>query len=912
MKKIIFLLVFIIHSLVFAQTTGKIAGRVVDAKTNEALPGVQIVIVAKWINGKEVKLDKCIGATSDLNGNYYIINIPPGYYSVEFQMIGYKTVKYEKVRVSVNRTKEINVKLQETILSGEPIVVEAKTIEIKKDQTSSIRNISSTEIKRLPIESVHQVVALQPGVVAGHFRGGRSGEVSYLINGIDVSESFSHSGRSIDVNPSAVQEVDVITGTFNAEYGRAMSGVVNIVTKEGGDRFNGTFYSNIGTYLTNHKDKFIGLKDFDIRSKDIRMTLSGPIIKNYVNFFVNTRYRHNLGHLNGIYRFKVDDYSDFHGDSTQWYSEHNGDNSYVPMNWSKNFSYFGNLTYKPLPQFKASLLSAINDDRGQGYDHFYKYNPYGRATSYRKSYMFALLINHSISNKMFYEFKLSYIKNYNGNYVYKNPYDPRYVHDVYSRSFGVGFSTGGQQKHHIERTMKDYNFKYDITWQLNNNHSLKSGFLYSYHILDNKSFTIRNKYYGEKEEFIFYYDSTANKRIYPYYEPEILPDSSTYTDIYKHKPFELSCYIQDKMEFEYMVINLGVRLDYFSPNTYYPSQWRNPANQLSFPNNPEKMSKYLKATPKYQISPRLGISYQLGKTALLHFAYGHFFQMPPLYAIYQNHSHMIPPFDFAVVMGNPQINAQKTVQYEIGLWQKLMEGMNLELTVYYRDIYNLLSAKVITTFNQIRYGLYSNKDYGNVRGLEAKYDINYKNLFINLNYTYQYTRGNADSPTFTFSRAGSRMDPVNRLIPMSWDQRHTLNISIGYYQPNYGASMTIQYNSGTPYTWAPLPESPLSQINLFPNNDYMPAKVNVDLNAHYNIFDFNGIKGRINLLVYNLFDRLNETGVYGTTGRAYTSIVRENDIKNHKSDFNDYWDIIKNPGMFSEPRLIKVGLDVTF
>jgi len=513
---------------------------------------------------------------------------------------------------------------------------------------------------------------------------------------------------------------------------------------------------------------------------------------------------------------------------------------------------------------------------------------------------------------MFYEFKLSYIKNYNGNYVYKNPYDPRYVHDVYSRSFGVGFSTGGQQKHHIERTMKDYNFKYDITWQLNNNHSLKSGFLYSYHILDNNSFTIRNKYYGEKEEFIFYYDSTANKRIYPYYEPEVLPDSSTYTDIYKHKPFELSCYIQDKMEFEYMVINLGVRLDYFSPNTYYPSQWRNPANQLSFPNNPEKMSKYLKATPKYQISPRLGISYQLGKTALLHFAYGHFFQMPPLYAIYQNHSHMIPPFDFAVVMGNPQINAQKTVQYEIGLWQKLMEGMNLELTVYYRDIYNLLSAKVITTFNQIRYGLYSNKDYGNVRGLEAKYDINYKNLFINLNYTYQYTRGNADSPTFTFSRAGSRMDPVNRLIPMSWDQRHTLNISIGYYQPNYGASMTIQYNSGTPYTWAPLPESPLSQINLFPNNDYMPAKVNVDLNAHYNIFDFNGIKGRINLLVYNLFDRLNETGVYGTTGRAYTSIVRENDIKNHKSDFNDYWDIIKNPGMFSEPRLIKVGLDVTF
>lgn len=85
----------------------------------------------------------------------------------------------------------------------------------------------------------------------------------------------------------------------------------------------------------------------------------------------------------------------------------------------------------------------------------------------------------------------------------------------------------------------------------------------------------------------------------------------------------------------------------------------------------------------------------------------------------------------------------------------------------------MLSAQVITTFNQIRYGLYSNKDYGNVKGLEVKYDYRSGSFSAYLNYTLQFTRGNADNPTQTFSRAGDSKDPIPRLIPMSWDQRHT-------------------------------------------------------------------------------------------------------------------------------------------
>jgi len=366
------------------------------------------------------------------------------------------------------------------------------------------------------------------------------------------------------------------------------------------------------------------------------------------------------------------------------------------------------------------------------------------------------------------------------------------------------------------------------------------------------------------------------------------------------------------MEFEEMVINLGLRFDYFDPKTTFPSQLRNPSNQLGFEENPDKMSEELQSDPKYHLSPRLGISYQLGKTALLRFGFGHFLQMPPLSAMYANHARLVPPSDYATTMGNPQIFAQKTIQYEVGLWQQLTSAMSLEVALFYRDIYDLQSAKVITTYNQIRYGLYSNKDYANARGLEVKYEFFWRRLSAFLNYTLQFSRGNADTPTSTFSRAGSNMDPVNKLIPMSWDQRHTLNATIGYNAPKYGATLSMYYNSGSPYTWSPLAESPLSRVNLFPNNAHIPSRMSADLRAYYNLISYKGMKYKLQLLVYNLFDQLHDVWVNGTTGRAYTAIIRDTDIASHRSNFNDVWDSVHNPAMYSSPRLVKLGMEVTF
>ena len=887
-----------IFSSTNAQTTGKITGRVTAAETGDPLPYVNILLV-----------DTRKGAATDENGYFLILDVPPGTYSVEARMVGYGTVRNEGVQISVNRTTNINFVLSTELISGETVVVTADKISLKKDQTSSIRNVSSRDIQALPVDNISQVVALQPGVVGGnHFRGGRSDEVSYMIDGVAVTESFNHESKMVDLNPDAVADLEVVTGTFNAEYGNAMSGVVNVVTKNGSNRIEGSASANEGNYFTSHKGIFNGIKDANVAIQDYKFSLSGPIINDYVSFFVDGRYFTDKGHLYGIDRFNVNDYSNFRDYPNDWVSEANGDNSYVPMDKHESNFLMGKLTVKPSLAIRASLIYTLNKSTSKNYSHQYSFNPYGVGTNHDQSNMYAFHLNHILGKKAFYEFKLTYIDYQHGYYLFENPLDPGYISDFYNNSGPTWFSTGGQDKNYNKRSEKTVKLNFDFTWQVDKNHSLKSGINFSQINLNQESYNIRNFYEGSDLESQFYVDSTTNKIIYPYYKPEIRSDSSIYSDVYNKKPIQFAAYLQDKMEFESMVINLGVRFDYFDPKTIYPTDWRNPANQDYFQDQ-SRISKYPNAPSQSQISPRFGLSYQLGSTALLRFSYGHFFQTPPLNYYYQNHNFIVNELG---LVGNPLLKAQKTVQYEVGFWKQLTDDMNLEIAVFYRDIYNLLSSKLVYTYSQVRYGLFDNKDYGNARGLELKYQAVFGKIHLSANYTLQYSDGVADDPYLAFNRAGQSMDPIKELIPLNWDQRHTLNFAVEYRSEKFAATLLTNFNSGRPYSWRPITESPLALINLLPNNEVRPSQFNVDLNAFYNIANIGSATIRLKLLVYNLLDNLNENSVNSTTGRAYSGIVRPVDLLTYRSNFSTYYDVLHNPSMYSAPRSIRLGLEINY
>lgn len=881
-------LILFAFSIVFSQTTGKLSGIIRDQDTNEPLIGANVLINGTYL-----------GAATDINGEFFVINIKPGTYSVSINMIGYKQLILENIKISVNRTNTLDLTLEPTVLQGETVIVEVDAITTKKDQTSTIKNISSDQIEKLPVEDIAAVVGMQAGVVEGHFRGGRLNEVTFLVDGVQVDEVFGGQNSAVDIEVEAIQDLEVITGTFNAEYGKAMSGVVNAVTKDGSNNFEYSLSAGIGNYFTNNSDIFIGLKNSDFaRNKDYKLQVSGPVLKDKIFFFFNTRFRDDQNHLNGIKRFSVTDSSNFYNISPlAWYSEATGDSSYVSLSQSGANSLMGKLTFSFNPSIRFSTMYSLNQDSWTNYDHMFKYNPDGILKNYSQSDFISFHWNHLITNKLFYDIKLSQLKNYYGSYVFENPLDSGYVHDRYLESYGPGFFMGGQQKEHTERLVLNNTAKLDVSWQINSRHSIKSGVQLSNFSIENNWHQIRNKYFGTPEENLFY-------------EPEILGDSTLYADKYTVEPKEISAYIQDKMEFNEMVINLGLRFDSFDPNTTIPTNRRNPANQLSLPDS--MMSSYESSLKKVQLSPRFGLAYQLGDAAVLHFSYGHFFQMPPLYSLFQNRSFLVAPNDYATLTGNANLKAEKTVTYEIGLWQELYDGLGLEVSLFYRDIYNLLSTQIISTYNQIEYGLYSNKDYGNARGLEVKVDYNLGAFSAWLNYTLQYTKGNADNPVQTFTRSGASMDPVNRFIPMSWDQRHTLNATVSYGTKDYGVSLTGYYNSGSPYTFVPISESRLARVNLYPNNDYRPSKYSSDLMAYYNLKLFGGNTLNIKLSVYNLFDRLNEEWVNAQTGRAYTAIIKDIDLAAHRSDFNEYVDRIQNPSMYATPRMVKLSLGFDF
>ena len=934
----VLLTIFLFIASAFGQTAGKISGKVIDKKNDSPLAGANVIIMQTQA-----------GTSADEEGYFNLINVSPGKYSVRVMMIGYESMTIEDVIVSVNRTTSLDLELNQSVIEGQEVVIYASKFSRKKDQTSTVKNISSEEIEILPVEDLGAVINMQAGVVAGHFRGGRRDEVSYMIDGVPVNDTFGGVSAISNLEVEAVKDLEVITGTFNAEYGNAMSGIVNAVTKDGSNEHNGSFNSGFSTYITENKrngeEVFVGLDPFGINSNsDLKFSLSGPVIKDRLYFFTNFRTQDVSGHLNGIRRFEVWNLSNFYDqDSSKWFSENTGDSSFVPMNKGQYSSFMGKLSYN-LENIKLALMLNVNNSVSRGYNHIYKYNPDGRSYGDATTTLTMFQLNHFINEKMFYDVKYSITDNDYGSYVFED-YDGyeiltedgihqgvyqfagdtiyNYVSDKYMTAYGTGFFTGGQDKGHLNRMTKTYNFKSDFTWQVTNAHSIKTGFSFISHELENIDHTIRNAFAGTSLE--------ADQ-----YKPIVLPDSTVYSDVYSVKPKERSFYIQDKFERDEIVINLGLRYDAFDANTTYPSQRRNPINASTYYLkdvdgldsldsdgnlilNESRMSSPVQSKIASQISPRFGFAYQLGNVAVLHFSYGHFLQMPPMYSIYSNHSSIIGPSDYSTTVGNANLasdslglNAQKTVSYEVGLWQELGKNASIEINLYYRDIYDLLSLATVSTFNQVEYGIYTNKDYGNVRGLELKLDYTLNNIFIQTNYTYQFTRGNADNPAQTFNRQGSSIDEVIRFIPMSWDQRHTFNLSLGYNTALYGITATGYYNSGTPYTFSPQGESNLALLNLYPNNDYRPSNYYADLSGYVNLPKLFGVNSRLDFLVYNLTDRYNEYGVSSETGRAYTAVVNETELLSHRSNFNTYEDRYKDPSMFSAPRQIKLGFTVLF
>jgi outer membrane receptor protein involved in Fe transport len=878
------------HQIIFAGTTGKLAGRVTDRGSGEPLPFVNVLI-----QGTNY------GAATDLDGNFVILNIPPQTYSVKAQYIGYQPMVVNDVRISIDQTTNVDFQLAETAVELEAVVVEAQIDLIQKDVTSSQSLVSSDQIEALPVVEFDDVLQLQPGVTrdadgAFHIRGGRTSEIAYWVNGVSVTDGYDNS-RGIEIDNSSIQELQVISGTFNAEYGNAMSGIVNTVTKEGGMDYHGNIKLWGGDYASNFTTYFPNIDNFNpVENYNLQTSLGGPFpfTNNLLTFFVNARYVYDDGWIYGEKRYNIDGTP--------------GDGKFVATNWNRRFMLQSNLSFWVAQKFKFLFEFLYSDEEFQDYEHDYRWNPDGNVNKFADSKNGTFTFTHLISSATYYTLKGSYFEKEFNEYLFADPFDSRYLHPDSLNTVGFAFKTVGTNLKRFNRKTQTGFAKIDFTSQVHPIHLLKIGIEGRLHKLNFDDYNLIPQTTDGIEDSIF--------------TPMIPTETSTARDLYTAEPIELAAYIQDKIELDNVIINFGLRFDYIDsrgkvlvdptdPNINIPL--RPGLDTLSL--EEREPFFYKDSEPKWQVSPRFGVAYPIGVGGVVHFSFGTFLQVPTFLFLYNKGDYKVPETGSNHgVYGNPDLKPQTTISYELGFRQEFMREFLIDATIFYRDIRDwITSGPLVSTRNLVTYSSYINKDYANVQGITLTFNKRLSdNYAFDFNYTFQVAQGSNSKPEDEFNQAKSNNEPALFLTPLDWDQNHILNFSFFFGSDQWGASLITRYGTGLPYT---------PQITQFTsdrgissgldrNSRRKPNQFSMDLKLNY-VFKISSLDLNVFMNIFNLLDNRVVVNVHSDTGEPDFTTEGQN-IGEDPARPNTVEEFFIRPWHYGQPRLIQLGFDLNF
>lgn len=818
MKKLLVLLA-IIPFLLFAGTTGKLVGSIKDAQTGEPLIGANILI-----EGTD------FGAATNIRGEYVILNIPPGRYNVRISFIGYETVLYTDVIIIVDQTTPLSADLNPQSIEVDEIVVIAETPMIRKDLTSTISVISREDIESLPVSTFTQLLSLQAGVVTTgnnlHIRGGRSNEIAFLVDGMYVTDPLL-GGLATQINNDAIQEMSLLSGTFNAEYGNSMSGIVNIVTRDGTEKFSAKLEARTSEF---------GIERYsNLLENRLNGSISGPLFMQELKYFIS--------------------------------AELDKRGNYLPFGYNNEKTLFTKLTTTIIPFVKISFANRGSLGKRQGYSHSYRYIPEQYLRRRTDSWQSSVTLTHSVANNFFYDFRGSYFNQgyYSGldkdtsEYLSSNQFE--YFEDI---GTGFEFYRKANPLQLTNSRTATVDFRTDAVWQLGSLNEIKFGAAFKSHRL----------------------------KLYSIYDPK---RNFPYIDDYTTEPFELAGYAQDKIELPYLVINLGIRYDYMNAN-------------VVFRDDPLDPGSVIKVKSRSQLSPRVGIAHPISDITKLHFSYGHFFQNPDFQFLFENNQ-----YDLNVrepLFGQPNLDAQRTISYEVGVAHQFTDRIALNVTTYYRDITGLIGTRYLFPYIDGRYTgytLYVNEDYANIKGLEVSLDVRRdRNFSGGLTYTYSVAKGSASSEREQYPGT----QESTQLYFLDFDRTHVFNASGTYIIledegpellgahifENMDISLIARASSGTPYT----PGG--RDIGFVVRNSLrQPGNYNIDLMLGKE-FEF-GSKLRLRLFAefLNITDQNNILYVYRDTGEP--DFTFEGDLSP---------EYMQDPSNFGPPRSVRIGFTFRF
>ncbi|GJQ62668.1 MAG: hypothetical protein SCALA702_17210 [Melioribacteraceae bacterium] len=940
------LLAVLFAGSLFAQT-GKIAGTVIDGETGEGLPFANVLI-----DGTS------LGAATDLEGNFTILNVKPGVYSVTASIVGFQKQTITDTRVNSDFTTRLEFELTTGSIEMEAVIVQGERNPlIRQDLTNPTVAITGETIDELPVDQISDVIRMQAGVAVGndgqlHFRGGYGNEVAYTLNGVSLNDPYGNN-RSIGLATNAVQEVSVSTGTFSAEYGNALSGVVNYITREGDDDYTFSIRGYGGDYITSRTDLFENIDDIDPLNRTRgEFTFGGPFpLLRGLNMFFSGVYENYGGLRYGrrIYS-PTDSYilaNEFDpddarlGSSTEPYYFNpydpnsnglpTGDGEYVAMNTSENFNLQGNISYRFTPTLKLKYEAVFNQgesDGGGNWGYFEsKYNPDGRGKSYSTGIHNALEFTHTVSQNVFYTLKGSYTINEGKYYLFEDFNDPGYLPGLYAgRTLSnTSFLTGGTDNYRFNRETKAMGLKGDMVAQLWNSHEIKLGFEARTFKMNVESYSIEFGKFDANSP-----DNFGTLNVSDMFDPNTqiirrIPSTPNLYTYYEREPTTFAVYLRDKIELhKSLILNAGIRYEYFDPNALYND---NISTEYQEQKEGEFTQNLKEASVKHMISPRFSVSYPITDQGIIRFSYGHFYQNGSLASLYRNPNFYASLGSSSPSFGNPDVEPQKSIQYEMGLLQGLTEDLRLEFTGYYKDVTDYIYTSTIFTEQGKEFRLLTNLAYSNVRGVTLSLfkRRGAESMFqMGLDYTFQIAEGNRTEPSedLFYSEASGKSSETY-LVPLSFDRAHIINATVNLIDPNNWSLGLVGYlQTGTPYT--PSLPAQLSAITYEQNSAARPIQYNLDLKFE-KYFTFGDLKYSVFVHVENLFDVENETYVWSSSGRALSSVEESinanvfNDLRNRiergdaglidEEQLDDYY---KRVDWLNAPREIRLGFSIIF
>jgi hypothetical protein len=861
-----------------AGTTGKIAGRIVDIETDEPLPGANIVIDGT-----------ILGAAADMDGYYFILNVPPGRYSITVSMIGYRSQKKTGVTMNIDKTIRLDFELHSEAFKTEAIIVEAEELVIQPDIASTMNILSGQEIALAPVAQFKELLDKQVGLRDADMRGliirgEREYALSMKIEGLETRDNVDNQVET-RLNPDAVQEVNILTGGINAEYGNATSGLINVVLKDGGDKYEGTAdlrmsipsQKHFGPSLREYYDQaFDNPGHWETQSNSIDTSRMSSKEKQIYSQFIG---KPDL--LRELYLWRMRDEFSNYGDkpdyivrgtlggpiplvkSTKFFLSGIYEKTYYLFNQAQpfygNMSLTGKITTQLLPKMKISLtgryteVSGINrydrkesvmelgmdrqDDPNQTRENRYIFEnvegiawaasqeqahltpwPYaGRmSVSERFKNQWSLKFTHTLNSKTFYD--LSFM--FSNFRVYGSPPALRDTNQtvILQDNFGNTATITGEYALAPEGywpTIISDPLGMAAANMLGGTHG-------NYEVSKDKSFIIRANMVSQLDKvnqfnagFEYFYIDLDKK------ERREGSDGKRYWWDWHVFPKTFSAWIQDKLEFEGMVVNAGIRADARIPhqnwiniNNYpFDYHWSYDFREGYLGDDSISTGPHYRPPTKWIFSPRLSVAHPIGTEAKIYFNYTHQNQDPPVEYQYKIQRRSDTPN--GDIFGDPELPYIRTIQYEVGYEQNIANIFFAALSGFYRDVNNkIVLVEYIGLRDTIssgegyrtQYQKYAGDIYSSALGLEIRFEKRVGRFWTGwINYNYELYNSSIKG----YSRF--YQDPTHDPVARNTDINNNTNV-----KPTPIPKFNIGLNLHTPARWGPSFGSfyVLSNLNL--------------------------------------------------------------------------------------------------